>query len=724
MPRLTHSTTNFTSGELSPRLIGRTDTPRYASSAARMENVICLVEGGFRRRDGLLYVANAKNANKQARLIPFIYSVSEAYILEVGDLYIRFYKDGARLGAPYEVTTTITESMLFDLDFAQGADTMFLTHASMAPKRLRRFADENWQIDDVPFDPAPFDEIGHSFTATITLSAATTGAGRTATASSAIWLNGDVGREIVFRGGVFLVTSFTSTTVLVGTITSAFESVNIAADVWTLQGSPQETVTPSVATPVETAGVTFTSAALNIWRSTDVGKYLRINGGLVLLTGFTSATVVTGTIKQVLAGVIAAPKNSWSLEAAVWSAANGYPKACALFQQRLCLAGTTAFPQTIWGSSTGSYIDFTLGTFDADGFSYTLNSGQDRSIIQRMVGASRVLHALSYGGEHTLRGGVEKPITPTNVQADYQTSYGSSVVRPLRIGKDIAFVQRAGLKLRGIIYDASEDDFDADDLTQLASHVTGQGIVDMTYHQEPEPLLYACRQDGEVATLAYSRKAEVLAWTRQVTEGVVESVATIPVDGGDQTWALVARTVGGATVRYVERFEPGCWLDSAVVRSSLEAPIAMWSVAHLPGVVVDCVADGAYMGTFTVTGGQITLPRTAEVVQIGLPYAWTVDMLTPEIGTGEGSAQGHNMSTSKVTIRMLDTYALRLNGDELAFQSFGSGLLDQAPAPFTGIKTEAAMGWGAGENDLTLSGVLPFPAHVLSVHRVFTVNSG
>jgi hypothetical protein len=43
-------------------------------------------------------------------------------------------------------------------------------HQGVPPQRLRRFADTNWQMDAVPFEIAPFDEIGHSFSATLTLS--------------------------------------------------------------------------------------------------------------------------------------------------------------------------------------------------------------------------------------------------------------------------------------------------------------------------------------------------------------------------------------------------------------------------------------------------------------------------------------------------------------------------------------------------------------------------
>src|SRR6185436_14441445 len=100
--------------------------------------------------------------------------------------------------------------------------------------------------------------------------------------------------------------------------------------------------------------------------------------------------------------------------------------------------------------------------------------------------------------------------------------------------------------------------------------------------------------------------------------------------------------------------------DSALTGTSVGGQ-AVWPAAHLEGKQVDCVADGRYMGRFTVTGGSFTLPRNAFNVQYGLPYTSRIKLLTPEIGTSEGSAQGNAMSTHEVVIRFLGSYACKVN---------------------------------------------------------------
>jgi hypothetical protein len=802
MPRVTTVQTNFTAGEVSPRILGRTDMERYAAGSETLENVVILLQGGIRRRDGLRFSAAARYPTKAARLIPFVFSTTDAYVVELGDQYARFYKNNAQVlettfaisaatqanpvvvtavghnfangdevhiegvlgmlelngrsfkvagvagnnfnlqdlnavnvngsgfgayssagtvGRVYTISTSVLEAQLFATGYVQGADTMVITHASLPTQRLRRFSDTSWSQDAIPFDVQPFDEIGDSFANTLTLSLATVGAGRTATASAATFLNGDVGRTIYYQGGFATITGFTSTTVVTITISAAFASVNIPASVWTLGGSPQETVTPGAKDPIETS-TTLTSAALNIWRSSDVGKWVRINGGLMLVTSYTSATVVQATVKEALTSVVAAPKNSWSLEANVWSAANGYPRACTFYQQRLVLAGSTAFPQTVWASSTGAYLDFTLGPYDDDAFAYTLASDQINPIIH--MASSKALFALTYGGEFTIRGGVEKAVTPTSVQVDSQTAYGAGQPRPLRAGKNILFAQRSLLKLRAMGYDIDRGEYDAPDITAFSEHITSSGIKDIAFAQEPDPLVIVPRVDGVVATMTLSEKQDVAAWSRQVVDGVVESACTIPTATGDQIWMLIKRTVNGATVRYVEFFDPSMVysLDCAITGTSGAGTATWYGLAHLEGRSVQCVADGFYLGAFTVTGGKITLPRTAKAVVIGLGFSHKAKPLTPEIQTGTGSAQGNAMRTSEVTIRFLNTYSCDVNGDTIDFAAFGSSLLGVPPASFTGVKRGEELGWERGSSDLEIGSSLPYPWHVLSIVRKFTVN--
>ena len=85
--------TNFTAGEISERVFGRVDLAKYQNGARELTNVVVLPQGGARKRGGTLNVSNVKDNNPDALLVPFVFSTTQAYMLEFGPHYIRFFKD-------------------------------------------------------------------------------------------------------------------------------------------------------------------------------------------------------------------------------------------------------------------------------------------------------------------------------------------------------------------------------------------------------------------------------------------------------------------------------------------------------------------------------------------------------------------------------------------------------------------------------------------------------
>jgi hypothetical protein len=105
MARVSVISTNFTAGELSEDLFGRVDITKYSNGAATLENFIVQPHGGITRRPGTRFVKEVKDSSAVTRLFPFEFSVTQAYVIELGNLYIRFYRDQ---GSILESTTTIS----------------------------------------------------------------------------------------------------------------------------------------------------------------------------------------------------------------------------------------------------------------------------------------------------------------------------------------------------------------------------------------------------------------------------------------------------------------------------------------------------------------------------------------------------------------------------------------------------------------------------------------
>ena len=139
------SINSFNAGELSPKMLSRFDVSQYARGCRRMQNFLVTPYGTAERRPGTLFVAPAKHLtdDDRVRLIPFAFSSSVAFVLEFGDRYIRFFRDGAPVlsgGSPLEIVTPYSADDLPLLRHVQSADVMTIAHPDHPVMELRRTA--------------------------------------------------------------------------------------------------------------------------------------------------------------------------------------------------------------------------------------------------------------------------------------------------------------------------------------------------------------------------------------------------------------------------------------------------------------------------------------------------------------------------------------------------------------------------------------------------------
>ena len=199
MSKTTQVTTNFTAGELSPRLFGRTDLKKYVNGASKLENFLSETHGGITRRPGTKYITEAHAPNvANVRLVEFQYSVSQSYVLEFGVTqtggnnglnaspndygYVRFFRKDASTGEPGVLINTIpdpdvptvktglnfVDTELEDLKFAQSADVLYVFSPTRPIYKLKRLDPDddnpaNWsytkhETEDGPYAPFNSDE--------------------------------------------------------------------------------------------------------------------------------------------------------------------------------------------------------------------------------------------------------------------------------------------------------------------------------------------------------------------------------------------------------------------------------------------------------------------------------------------------------------------------------------------------------------------------------------
>lgn len=164
MPNASPIQNQFTAGEVSPRLYARTDLAQYAQALKVEENFISLPHGGAVRRGGTTFAAAVKSAAHPPRLIPFTFNASDAYVIELGHNgsagYMRFFRNQGQIesspGVPYEIAAPYLEAELFEVMFAQSADTMYLVHPSHKPQILTRTGHTSWTLADFTPTADPF----------------------------------------------------------------------------------------------------------------------------------------------------------------------------------------------------------------------------------------------------------------------------------------------------------------------------------------------------------------------------------------------------------------------------------------------------------------------------------------------------------------------------------------------------------------------------------------
>ena len=821
MARVHPFQTNFTAGELTPKLAGQVDFKKYSNGVETLENMQVFPQGGATRRPGTRFVAEVKNSANVTRLIPFEFNVEQSYIMEFGDQYIRFYKDngqitetakditaitkanpavvtssshgysdgdhvwiasvvgmtevngrrftvankttntfelsgvnstnyttyssGGTASKVYEISTSYTSAQVFDLQFAQSADIMYITHPLHEPAILSRTGHTNWTLADAVFEKGPYLD-ANSTSTTLTSSATTVGTGRTLTASA------------------------------------------------------------------------------SLFASTDVGRLFKLGDGHGKITAFTSATVVT---VEVLVALTSNGSVTWALGA--YSNTTGFPRAVSFFEQRLIYGGSTDFPQTIWASQSGLYNNFDVGDSSAaNSFIYTIAANKVNVI--RYLAPARDLIIGTAGGEFQVGRPTGEPLKPDNVNIKQQTSYGSHTTPPQQIGSTVLFVQRQQRKIREFSYRFENDAYAAPDMTILSEHLTEGGIVDVEYAQEPSSIYYAVRTDGQLLGMTYQREEEVVAWHRSViggkntactvtvtdydnitvgsrlvltksdgtsvtftsetagssspsetlgfrpntnnnttadniftainthadftvanpasnvvtitetdpqstgfltitttdstrlavtseTHSKVTSVASIAETTENQVYMIVERIVDGSTVKYVEYKDPTLNMDSGLSGIVTGASTTVTSLDHLEGQKVQILIDDAVYPAQIVTNGAVTvsLPSTFsnKTIEVGLGYVSTLKTMRPEGGSQAGTSQGRKKRYNEIIVRLLKTVGATINGDQIPFRT-SANAMGESITEFTGDKRVTNLGWDR-DGQIVVQQTQPLPMTVLGI---------
>ncbi len=210
MTRINLLQTNFTSGELDPRLLGRSDLRSQENGAARLQNVFVETTGGVRRRSGMAYLATAAG---RGRLATFEPSSGGTYLFVFSDLQLDIYEDGTLLAT---VITPWAEDEVKQISWAQFDDSVLVTHPEHSPQQVVKVSDISWAIADLEFSEKESGLTCQPFarfvTDDVTLAAGSTTGTVTLTASDDVFAAEHLGTIIRLRGDQIRLTNIINST--------------------------------------------------------------------------------------------------------------------------------------------------------------------------------------------------------------------------------------------------------------------------------------------------------------------------------------------------------------------------------------------------------------------------------------------------------------------------------------------------------------------------------
>jgi len=536
MARVAVELTNFTGGELSPRLDGRTDLAKYASGCSTLENLIVYPHGAAARRPGSTFLAEVANSANKTRLIPFEFSTTQTYMLEFSNLKMRVYKDSGAVLEGDKTITAITKAnpavvTATSHGYSNGDEVVITAVGGMTEVNGKRFLVADKTTNTFELQDKDGVDINSSTFTTYTSGGVSNKVFELATPYTTAQLF-----DIKFAQSADVM-YITHPAHEVEKLSRTGHTAWTLTDVDFTKGPMQDAnTTDTTLNPGQAAvgtGIALVASAVtginggSGFLATDVGRFVFLNDGYAKITGVTNTTNAVMTIITALDNANATA--NWQLGA--FSDTTGHPSCVTFFEQRLVFAGTTNQPQTVFFSKSGDYenMDSNIGgtIADDDAIIYTIASNQVNAI--RFMTSTRTLIIGTAGGEFTVSGGgTDSAVTPTNILIKKQSNHGAANVDAISVGNATLFLQRAKRKIRELAYNFDVDGYTAPDMTILAEHITEGGLTQIAYQQEPNQIVYAVRGDGELAGLTYQREQQVTAWHRHIFGGRF-GIATLTV---------------------------------------------------------------------------------------------------------------------------------------------------------------------------------------------------
>lgn len=663
---------SFVAGEISPMAFGRSDLPQYQHACKQMKNVIPTVSGGAAYRPGSRH---AFTDTEPMNLIPFIRSKREAYCVALasdGDVLIK-RKDPDYAGGLDETPTILNSTVTGSLTFSTGSQGTEPLYDPNFEVQYTQSADILYLVHQA-FKPQRISR----------------------TAADA-----------------FTVAAFDN-----GLTGTSFR------DAWPYLKQNSTAITLAISNAAIGAGRTVTASAA-FFDSLHVGAVFKSDDGAGTIgcfkvTGFTDSTHVTVEVMVAL-GTTAAKLTWWE---SAWSDYRGWPRSVTFFQQRLCYAGTTNNPDSLWLSESADYnqlshasiVDPRSAPTGDQAFTIELTSAQLNQI--QWLSSEKTLVVGTTGDEFLIDREVGTAgFGCDNAAAQVQSHYGSDYVQPQRVGDELIFISNS--QLRAFVFNFEQNSYVADPLQAFFDEYPKAEKRSWEYNTKfrriawdsSRKTLWACDTAGNLIGMTRDRRLNLLAWHSHelggtdttlrrefadldvtltnvpndpvyyIHSGAVASLCVVP-DGTkdrDDVWICSLRKINGSWKYHVEyiaglnRFTDSIY-DNYYLQDGtfhIDNFADYNNASHLEAESVSVLFHGTcgrqVLSGKTVTAGTAvfteTVPTGNEITLAGYPYDGVIIPVRPEAGSQIGTSQGALKRIHQAIIRFYKTMSCTVGRD-------------------------------------------------------------
>ena len=692
----------FTTGEISPDVSRRFDLDQFKSALLLAENAVIRPYGAVARRQGSEYIGQVKNKNKSTRLFEFTAEKNKSFLLEIGEQYIRVWRNGIYTGI--ELQTPFESDVVDKLNCIQSGDVMFICSGKYPVKTLSRYSDTDWRFDTYKLSEQPYGEVNIDKESTVILN------GDTLTATKDIFSADMVGSVMQIEHFVKAVSTSKTGEVIQRTeyvtrerhggysrlVGEDYNNINydveqFSADEdlswkFTSHGTWNGTVKIQISNDNGTTWKDYrVYTSNNDYNVTDTGKVtpsakLKVvsdlkggsvnvdlsflphsNYGVVEIKEFVDSKHVKVNVLNSVVDNEATSKFRFGQ----WGKGLGYPRVCTFYQDRFILASSNQYPNYIWFSRTGDYSNFGVekvgGTITDDSAITLPVINRKMYDIRHLIPANDLL-ILTSGNEWIIDG--SKTITPTNCNLRTQTQRGASECEPQYIGNRCVYVQARGCVVRDLGYSYESDNYTGADLTLFVKHLTKyRNFITSAYAQDPDSIVYYVTDDGNIDCLTYIPEQKVYAWSHFTTKGKYKYAESVAEGEQDSLYVIVERDFKSGTVMCIERFEPmynadnnNVYMDCYIRQTSTEN-ISTITVPHLIGEDVQIVVNGRERPIKEVPPTAIiNIDGKAQSVAVGINYTTRLRIPSIEMQIQDGTLQGRQLTMSRLSMNILNSF--------------------------------------------------------------------